>query len=112
MNQLVQPDFLVLKFELNILNEINCEKCKAKISLIKQDELDVLKRYALEIDTTNFCSDLLLNSDESDVSCMIDIHYTNNSGSEQNLCYKLKFKLLIKFMQVVHISLINIEDLE
>ncbi len=112
LNEFVQTDFLIIKFDLTVLNDINAEKCKAKISVIEEDEPDILKRYSLEIDTTSFCSNQIINSDDLDVSCMIHIHYTNKSGSEQNLCYKLKTKLIIKFMQVVTMSLMNIEDLE
>lgn len=112
MKDLFQSDLLILKFDLLILNEQNAEKCKAKINVTKEDNFDILKRHSLEIDTTAFNSDLLLNSDELDVNCMLDIHYTNNSGSVENLCYKLKFKIMIKFVQIVHISLINIEDIE
>jgi len=112
INDLVQSDLLILKFDLIVLNEQNADKCKAKINVTKEDNLDMLKRHSLEIDTTTFNSDLLLNSDELDVNCMLDIHYTNKSGSDENLCYKLKFKIIIKFVQIVHISLINIEDIE
>lgn len=112
LNEFVQPDFLIIKFDLIVLNETNAEKCKAKISVIKDDEPDILNRYSLEIDTTSFCSNQTINPDDLDVSCMIHIHYTNMSGSEQNLCYKLKTKLIIKFMQVVTMSLMNIQDLE
>ena len=112
LNEFVQPDFLIIKFDLIVLNETNAEKCKAKISVIKEDEPDILNRYSLEIDTTSFCSNQTINPDDLDVSCMIHIHYTNMSGSEQNLCYKLKTKLIIKFMQVVTMSLMNIQDLE
>ena len=103
-------DFQILKFDLVVINEINAEKCKAKIKLIKQESVEELNAYSLSIDTTDFSSDLFLNADELEIGCILDIHYTNKSGLDQDLCYKLKPKVFIKLIQPVHISLNHISD--
>ena len=96
-----------------ILNETNAEKCKAKISINQNEEADsILNKYLLHVDTTGFYSDQLVNENELDVGCLLDIEYTNNSGMEQNLCYKLRAKVMIKFTQVAHLTLKNLQDIE
>ena len=89
---------------------MNAEKCKANIKIAKQENIDLLDTFLLEIDSTGFYHEFLLNMDESEVSCILDVQYSNKSGMEQNLCFKLKAKIIIKFTQVVHISFNNIRD--
>lgn len=109
---MLEEDFKILKFDLTILNEFNANKCKASLSMGEKDGIDILKKYFLKVDTTNFYSDSLANENELDVNCMLEIKYTNKIGEEHNLCHILKTQIVVKFVQTVFFSLSSIADLK
>jgi hypothetical protein len=100
-------DLEILEFRLIVQNEQQANKLNASISIVEENG-----SHRLKIDSSNFCSNNLLEKSELEVITYIEIKYTNKIGVEKNQCNIFKMQLNIQFTQTLYFSLQELNDLE
>jgi hypothetical protein len=118
----------VVEFNLNVLNEHLLEKIKCKAQLLKSNEENNGEKYNLVVDTSELfavrttttsaavtaasaASSHEIDSNEIDLSCTIELKYTNQLGIEHNLCHAFKKQFTLRFGQTALASLKSINEL-
>ena len=99
----------IIDFNFIVLNEKMLEKSKlnTKIEVIRNEN----QKNFIKVDSTQFFTDILLEETDRDLSCLLELKYTNKHGKEQNLCHILKFQVYIKFIQPIFLSINELKDI-
>ena len=104
-------DLEIIEFNFNVLNEQLVNRLNTKITLQKQNDNQL--KYLFTVDSFNYDTSNFEASQETEleVSSLLEIKYTNDSGRANNLCLILKCQIVVKFYPVYNVSLLNIFDL-
>ncbi len=107
----------ILEANCQILNEFIANKLNAIIRFEKEQNNEIEKfitnnqvKYYLKIDSSEFCSDNLVDMNCIEINLFLEIKYTNKYGLEQNLLHCFKKQVTVRFEQIVFASILNIKE--
>ncbi len=100
----------IIESKFTILNEklLESNKLNTKVDVF---ELNHEKRF-LKIDSTSYRVDNMIDESELDLSCFLELKYTNEHGKQQNLCHVIKCQVFIKFVQPIYFRITELKDLK
>lgn len=98
----------VLDYRLITQNDQQAAKLGTTLTLVNEKGSSDFK---LKIDSTDFCSNSLVDKNDRELVNWLEIKYTNDSGVTNNQCNVYRQQLNIRFTQVVHFSVVDCVEL-